>query len=141
MVQTRGEFYGGLRCPAGARQGAALCKDRRMRGSGLQGGGRLNGAAPERRGGSAMAVDVGGIASSVRQELRSGLRGQVICQDDLGYDAARAVFNGIIDRRPLAVIRPVDASDVVRCIEFARRHDLPHLSTWGWPQRRRARCA
>jgi hypothetical protein len=45
-----------------------------------------------------MAVDVGGIASSVRQELRSDLRGQVICPDDLGYDAARAVFNGIIDR-------------------------------------------
>jgi hypothetical protein len=35
------------------------------------------------------------------------------------------VFNGMIDRRPLAVIRPVDASDVVRCIEFARRHELP----------------
>ena len=67
-----------------------------MRGSGLQGSARLNGAAPERRGGSAMALDVGGIASSVRQELRSGLRGQVICPDDLGYDAARAVFNGIL---------------------------------------------
>ena len=94
-----------------------------MRGSGLQGSARLNGAASETRGGSAMAVDIG-IASSVRQELRS-LRGQVICPDDLGYDAARAVFNGIIDRRPLAVVRPVDASDVVRCIEFTRRHDLP----------------
>ncbi|HEY6683959.1 MAG TPA: FAD-binding oxidoreductase [Propionibacteriaceae bacterium] len=45
--------------------------------------------------------------------------------DDDGYDAGRAVFNGMIDRRPLAVVRPVDASDVVRCIEFARRHDLP----------------
>jgi FAD/FMN-containing dehydrogenase len=31
----------------------------------------------------------------------------------------------MIDRRPLAVIRSVDASDVVRCIAFARRHDLP----------------
>ena len=31
----------------------------------------------------------------------------------------------MIDRRPLAVVRPVDASDVVRCIELARRHDLP----------------
>ena len=49
----------------------------------------------------------------------------MICPGDRGYDAARAVFNGMIDRRPLAVIRPVDASDVVRCIAFARRHDLP----------------
>jgi FAD binding domain/Berberine and berberine like len=72
-----------------------------------------------------MAVDVSGIASSVRQELRSGLRGQVICPDDQGYDAARAVFNGIIDRRPLAVVQSADGFDVVRCIEFTRRHDLP----------------
>jgi hypothetical protein len=49
----------------------------------------------------------------------------VICPADLGYDTARAVFNGMIDRRPLAVVRPVDASDVVRCITFARGHNLP----------------
>jgi FAD/FMN-containing dehydrogenase len=72
-----------------------------------------------------MAVDAGGIASSVRQELKSGLRGEVVCPGDRGYDTARAVFNGMIDRRPLAVIRPMDASDVVGCITFARRHDLP----------------
>jgi hypothetical protein len=72
-----------------------------------------------------MAVDVGGNASSVRQELGPGLRGEVVCPGDGGYDTARAVFNGMIDRRPLAVIRTVDAPDVVRCITFARRHDLP----------------
>jgi len=72
-----------------------------------------------------MSVDVGGIASFVRQELGPGLRGEVVCPGDRGYDTARAVFNGMIDRRPLAVIRSVDASDVVRCIEFARLHGLP----------------
>jgi FAD binding domain/Berberine and berberine like len=72
-----------------------------------------------------MALDVGEITSSVHRELASRLRGQVVYPGDGGYDAARAVFNGMIDRRPLAVVRPVDASDVVRCIEFARRHDLP----------------
>jgi FAD/FMN-containing dehydrogenase len=35
------------------------------------------------------------------------------------------VFNAMIDRRPLVVIRCADASDVVRGITFARRHDLP----------------
>jgi hypothetical protein len=49
----------------------------------------------------------------------------LICPDGLGYDTARAVFNGMIDRRPLAVVRPVDASDVVRCITLARGLDLP----------------
>jgi hypothetical protein len=53
------------------------------------------------------------------------LQGRVIYPDDRGYDAARAVFNGMIDRHPLAVVRPMDAYDVVRCIEFVRRHDLP----------------
>jgi hypothetical protein len=72
-----------------------------------------------------MAVDVGGIATAVRRELGCGLRGEVVGPDDPGYHPARAVFNGMIDRRPLAVIRSVDASEVVRCIAFARRHDLP----------------
>jgi hypothetical protein len=72
-----------------------------------------------------MDVDAGGTASPARQEFESGLRGQVIWADDRGYDTARAVFNGMIDRRPLAVVRPVVASEVIRCITFARRRDLP----------------
>ena len=72
-----------------------------------------------------MSLDVGAIASSVRRELASGLQGQVVYPGDRGYDVARAVFNGMIDRRPLAVIRPADPYDVVCCLEFVRRHDLP----------------
>jgi hypothetical protein len=72
-----------------------------------------------------MAVDAGGIASAVGKEVGSGLRGKMAWPGDRGYETARAVFNGMVDRRPLAVIRPADASDVVRCIAFARRHDLP----------------
>ena len=72
-----------------------------------------------------MAIDVGGIGSTGRRELEQALRGKVVWPGDRGYDTARAVFNGMIDRRPLAMVRPVDASDVVGCIEFARRHDLP----------------
>jgi FAD/FMN-containing dehydrogenase len=72
-----------------------------------------------------MAVDAGGIASAVREELEPGLRGKVVWPGERGYDTVRAVFNGIVDRRPLAVIRPADASGVVRCITVARGHDLP----------------
>ena len=71
-----------------------------------------------------MAVEAG-IVSSVRRELGTGLRGGVVCPGERGYDTARTVFNGMIDRRPLAVVRPVDASEVIRCIGFARRHGLP----------------
>jgi hypothetical protein len=65
------------------------------------------------------------MTRSVRQLLGSEVHGSVICPGDRGYDTARAVFNGVIDRRPLAVVRPADAFDVVRCIASARRHDLP----------------
>jgi FAD/FMN-containing dehydrogenase len=63
--------------------------------------------------------------TAARQLLGAGLQGQVIYPSDPLFDPARTVFNGMIDRRPLAVIRCECASDVVRCIELARRHDLP----------------
>ncbi|MCU1662398.1 MAG: FAD/FMN-dependent dehydrogenase [Pseudonocardia sp.] len=53
------------------------------------------------------------------------MRGRLLGPGDPGYDASRAVFNSMIDRRPLAVIRCADASDAVRGITFARRHHLP----------------
>ena len=49
----------------------------------------------------------------------------MIAPEDLGYDAARATFNGMIDRRPAVVTRPLDVEDVVGAIEFAREHELP----------------
>jgi FAD binding domain/Berberine and berberine like len=64
--------------------------------------------------------------SAVRQLLQNlGLQGNVVWPGDSDYDQARQVFNGMVDRCPLAVIQAVDASDVVRCIAFARGHDLP----------------
>jgi FAD/FMN-containing dehydrogenase len=53
------------------------------------------------------------------------LVGDVIWPADDEYDASRAVFNAMIDRRPLAVLRCHDTSDVAHGIAFARRHDLP----------------
>jgi FAD/FMN-containing dehydrogenase len=48
----------------------------------------------------------------------------VIRPDDKGYDDARAVFNAMIDRRPLAIVRCRDALDVAAGIRYARDHDL-----------------
>jgi hypothetical protein len=74
--------------------------------------------------GRTVAVDVGGVPGSALQELGSVLRGQLLLPGDVGYDTSRAVFNSMINRRPLAVLRCADASDVVRGITFARRHRL-----------------
>ena len=49
-----------------------------------------------------------------------GIRGQVLSPGDVDYESARRVFNGMIDRRPKMIVRPVEIADVVRCIAYAR---------------------
>ena len=56
--------------------------------------------------------------------LRAAFNGRVIAPDDAGYDRARTVFLGGIDRRPAVIIRPTDASDVSRVISLASESGL-----------------
>ncbi|MGH3073115.1 MAG: FAD-binding oxidoreductase [Gaiellaceae bacterium] len=56
--------------------------------------------------------------------LRDSFRGQVIDPDDEGYDAARAIWNGAIDRRPACIARCTGVADVVAAVRFARERDL-----------------
>lgn len=58
-------------------------------------------------------------------ELRTRVRGSVIGPTDSGYDSARTVWNGMIDRRPLAVVRARDREDVLETIATVRRHGAP----------------
>ncbi|WP_219635586.1 FAD-binding oxidoreductase [Nocardioides ungokensis] len=44
--------------------------------------------------------------------------------DHADYDAVRAVYNGMIDRRPAAIAQCRDAFDVSSAIRFARQHGL-----------------
>ena len=53
-----------------------------------------------------------------------GLRGRVIGRDDADYDAARALYNGMIDRKPLLIARCVDAADVIRAVNFGREQRM-----------------
>ncbi len=53
--------------------------------------------------------------------LRDGFDGRLITPDDAGYDRARKVFYGKWDRRPAAIVRPVDADEVARVVDLA--HD------------------
>ncbi|MFD2467709.1 FAD-binding oxidoreductase [Amycolatopsis silviterrae] len=57
-------------------------------------------------------------------ELRDGLRGPVHTPGEPGYDAARTVWNGAIDRRPQAVATVSGTADIVAALAFARQHDL-----------------
>jgi FAD/FMN-containing dehydrogenase len=57
--------------------------------------------------------------------LRATIRGTVLAAGDDGYDEARAVWNAMIDRRPAAVVRPVDVPDVQAAVRLANAHGLP----------------
>ena len=47
-----------------------------------------------------------------------------IAPDDAGYDAARAIWNGAIERRPACIARCTGVADVVAAVRFARERDL-----------------
>ena len=56
--------------------------------------------------------------------LVGAIRGSVVGATDAGYDEARRVWNGTIDKHPELIVRCVDAADVVEAVRYARTHDL-----------------
>jgi FAD/FMN-containing dehydrogenase len=64
------------------------------------------------------------MAGPTVEELRESARGEVITANDAGYDEARRVYNGMIDRRPRVVVRCMDAGDVMAAVDFARESGL-----------------
>jgi FAD/FMN-containing dehydrogenase len=58
------------------------------------------------------------------QSLRAGLRGELLRPGDDGYDAAREIWNGMIDRRPALIARCAGVAAVVAAVNFARANDL-----------------
>lgn len=59
---------------------------------------------------------------ALAERLRSSLRGEVIDRSHPGYDEARAVWNGLIDRRPAVIARCAGTADVVEVVAAAREH-------------------
>ncbi|MGH2944035.1 MAG: FAD-binding oxidoreductase [Solirubrobacteraceae bacterium] len=57
--------------------------------------------------------------------LAERLSGEVIAPDHPGYESARRVWNGTIDKRPAAIARCADADDVSTAVRFAAEHGLP----------------
>lgn len=68
--------------------------------------------------------DVSVLRGSALGAFRDGFTGEMILPDDAGYDQARAVWNGMVDRHPAMVVRPTGVDDVVAAVRFAREQDL-----------------
>ncbi len=64
------------------------------------------------------------VSDSAVKAFASSLDGKVLTSDDAGYDAARAVFNGMIDRKPGLIVQPANTADVEKCVKFAKSHGL-----------------
>ncbi|HXW34311.1 MAG TPA: FAD-binding oxidoreductase [Acidimicrobiales bacterium] len=64
------------------------------------------------------------MAQSVLNALQAAVTGEVIGAQDPGYDEARAVYNGMIDKRPGAVVRCTNVSDVAAAVKVARDEGL-----------------
>ncbi len=56
-------------------------------------------------------------AQSIDQ-LKSSFRGQLIQPSDAAYDAARKVYNGMIDKHPRLIAQCVDVADVIAAVRF-----------------------
>ena len=56
--------------------------------------------------------------------LKASVRGELIAPGDARYDEARAVYNGMISRRPRLIVRCTDAADVIASVNFARAQKL-----------------
>ncbi len=64
------------------------------------------------------------IAEATLEEIKTGLRGELIEPGDEGYDEARKVYNGMIDRHPRLIARCADVADVMAALNFARDNSL-----------------
>jgi FAD/FMN-containing dehydrogenase len=64
-------------------------------------------------------------AASAYAELSEDFGGELIGPEAPGYDEARRIFNGMIDRRPALVARPAGVADVLAAVRYAREAELP----------------
>lgn len=66
----------------------------------------------------------GSLDSGAIETFKTSLRGQLLLPGEEGYDQARAIWNGMFDKWPTLIVRPVGVSDVIQAVKFARAHQL-----------------
>ena len=56
--------------------------------------------------------------------FKASLRGELLCPDDDGYDRARRIWNGMVDRHPAMIVQCAGVADVISAVNFARSTSL-----------------
>lgn len=64
------------------------------------------------------------MESTTTDQFRASLRGELIQPQDEGYEAARKVYNGMIDRKPRFIVRCSDVTDIISSVKFAKEKHL-----------------
>jgi FAD/FMN-containing dehydrogenase len=65
-----------------------------------------------------------GLSPEVLKKFKATLRGQALQSGHPDYDAARTLYNAMVDRHPALIVRCAESADVPRALEFARKHRL-----------------
>ena len=63
-------------------------------------------------------------AAALAKELRPSFAGELLAPGDAGYDAARTIWNAMIDRRPGLIAKCTSSEDVAAAVRIARKYDL-----------------
>ncbi len=64
------------------------------------------------------------LREAVIEDFKAGLRGELLCPGDDGYDDARTVWNAMIDKRPGLIVRCAGVADVINSVSLARSNNL-----------------
>jgi FAD/FMN-containing dehydrogenase len=65
------------------------------------------------------------LGSAAIETLAANFMGELIRPHDAGFDAARQIWNGHVQRRPGLIARCRGVADVMAAVRFCREHDLP----------------
>ena len=63
-------------------------------------------------------------AQATLEAFKGRLRGELLQANDAGYETARQVYNGMIDRHPRLIVRCANVADVIAAVHFARDNDM-----------------
>lgn len=65
-----------------------------------------------------------GLSEEQLGQLRRVLHSPILTPDNAEYDQRRRVWNGMIDRKPAAIVRPTSIADVIQTVHFARERGI-----------------